>query len=112
VGFPAWSEYRVRACDIQDLNQARILDPQRLHNAAFVTASGGTAADAESALLAALFSGDAYANIHDATFPGGEIRGRLVETPEPATGGLMLVAFGVMMRKRYTRWRRRANQAN
>jgi hypothetical protein len=82
------------------------------YNAAFETANGGTAAGAESALKAALFSGQTYANIHDATFPGGEIRGQLVQTPEPATGGLLLVGFGMMMRKRYTQWRRRANQTN
>jgi hypothetical protein len=29
--------------------------------------------------------------------------------PEPATGGLMLLGFGMMMRKRYTQWRQRAN---
>ena len=77
------------------------------YNTAFITANGGTAASAESVLLAALFAGETYANIHDATFPGGEIRGQLAQTPEPATGGLMLLAFGMMTRKRYTQWRHR-----
>ena len=55
------------------------------YNVAFVTANGGTAASAEAALIAGLNSGQAYANIHDATFPGGEIRGQLQAVPEPAT---------------------------
>ena len=61
------------------------------YNAAFVTANGGTAASAEAALIAGLNSFQAYVNIHDATFPGGEIRGQLV--PEPATAGLLLLGL-------------------
>jgi len=74
------------------------------YTAAFETAHGGTAAGAESALVAALFAGQTYANIHDATFPGGEIRGQLIQTPEPST--LMLLGMGltalVARRKRRT----------
>jgi hypothetical protein len=61
------------------------------YNGAFVTANGGTAASAEAALIAGLNSFQTYVNIHDATFPGGEIRGQLV--PEPATAGLLI--FGL-----------------
>jgi hypothetical protein len=64
-----------------------------VYTSAFVTANGGTAAGAESALLAALFAGQTYANIHDATFPGGEIRGQLIQTTEPST--LMLLGMGL-----------------
>ncbi len=65
-----------------------------VYNSAFITANGGTAAGAESALLAALFAGQTYANIHDAQFPGGEIRGQLIQqTPEPGT--LMLLGMGL-----------------
>jgi|ERR1051326_5939965 hypothetical protein len=54
-----------------------------------------------------LFSGYLYMNVHDANFPGGEIRGQLLLVPEPSTaaflglglGGLALQAF----RKRTTR---------
>jgi hypothetical protein len=65
------------------------------YNSAFLTAEGGTAASAEAALIAGLNSGDAYANIHDSTFPGGEIRGLIaVATPEP--GGLLLLGTGMI----------------
>jgi len=47
-------------------------------NGAFVTANGGTAASAETALFAAIAAGKAYVNLHSSTFPGGEIRGFLV----------------------------------
>ena len=61
------------------------------YNSAFLTANGGTAASAEAALITALNAGQTYANIHDATFPGGEIRGQLLLTPEPGTAGLLLL---------------------
>jgi len=47
------------------------------YNPAFVTANGGTAASAESTLLAGLLAGQAYLNIHTTANPGGEIRGVL-----------------------------------
>jgi hypothetical protein len=50
------------------------------YNPAFITANGGTAASAESVLLAGLLAGQAYLNIHTTTFPGGEIRGVLHTT--------------------------------
>jgi hypothetical protein len=50
------------------------------YNPAFVTANGGTAASAESVLLAGLLAGQAYLNIHTSTHPGGEIRGVLALT--------------------------------
>jgi hypothetical protein len=64
---------------------------------------GGTAAGAEIALVNGLMAGTAYANIHDATFPGGEIRGFLSLTPEPATWASMLLGFalaGAAIRRR------------
>jgi hypothetical protein len=50
-------------------------------------------------------AGNAYSNIHNATFPGGEIRANLVATPEPASVGLMatgllgLAGFGLKRRR-------------
>jgi hypothetical protein len=49
------------------------------YNPAFVTAHGGTVASAEAALLAGLLAGQAYLNIHTTMFPGGEIRGVLLQ---------------------------------
>jgi hypothetical protein len=53
-------------------------------NGSFVTANGGSAAGAESALAAGLASGQAYFNIHTSTYPGGEIRGFFAPVPIPA----------------------------
>ena len=47
-------------------------------NGAFVTANGGTASGAETALFAAIAAGKAYVNIHTSNFSGGEIRGFLI----------------------------------
>jgi len=61
-------------------------------NLAFITASGGTPA-AEAALAAGLAADKAYLNIHTTAFPNGEIRGFLVQVPEPASLGLFGVAL-------------------
>ena len=68
-------------------------------NPSFITANGGTAASAETALAASLADGTAYLNIHTAVFPGGEIRGFLQpgsspSVPEPSTFLLLGVGLG------------------
>lgn len=56
------------------------------YNPSYVTAHGGTTAQAEIDLLAAIAGGKAYFNIHSSAFPGGEIRGFLLPNPTvPAT---------------------------
>lgn len=64
------------------------------YTASFLTLGGGTPAGAESTLITALSAGEGYLNIHDAVFPGGEIRGNFsaAAVPEPAT--LVLLSLG------------------
>ena len=64
------------------------------YNAAFITQEGGTVAGAEADFIAAFNSGNTYANIHNATFPGGEIRGQIEVTPEPSS--LLLLGTGLI----------------
>lgn len=78
-------------------------------NPAFITANGGTPADAEAALLAGVAEGRAYLNIHTAAFPTGEIRGFLVPAraiPEPAAIGLFALGIGALALARRGRKRR------
>jgi hypothetical protein len=65
------------------------------YTAGFIMQEGGTVASAEAGLIAALNSGNTYANIHDVNFPGGEIRGQIAQvTPEPST--LLLLGTGLI----------------
>ena len=75
------------------------------YNPAFVTASGGTVASAEATLIANLNSGLTYANIHNATFGGGEIRGQLAAlpgaaVPEPTSVSLLTIGLMALAARR------------
>jgi len=80
------------------------------YTGAFVTNfGGGTVAGAEAALIAGMIASRAYTNIHNATFPGGEIRGQTVQVPEPTTLALLSLALGVLpwVRRQGVRLQRR-----
>jgi hypothetical protein len=51
------------------------------YNPAYITANGGTAASAFTALKTAIAAGKSYLNIHSNAFGGGEIRGFLLACP-------------------------------
>ena len=58
--------------------------------------------------VAELEAGLMYMNIHNATFPAGEIRGQLLETPEPSSVGSIVVALVAMAGLQFVRRRRTA----
>ena len=68
------------------------------YNAAFLSgAGGGTVQGAEDALFAGMLAGTSYFNIHNAEFPGGEIRANLVVTPIPEPSTYLLFGAGLMV---------------
>lgn len=48
-----------------------------------------------------LFNGLLYMNVHDSTFPGGEIRGQLLLVPEPSTVALVGLGSGAIAFRAY-----------
>ena len=60
---------------------------------AFITANGGTTATAEAFLFSGMALQESYFNIHTNLFPSGEIRGFLIQLPEPES--LALLGLGL-----------------
>jgi hypothetical protein len=65
-----------------------------IYNTTFLANNGGSAANAEATLAAAMAANSAYWNIHSSSFPGGEIRGFTVAVPEPSS--LALLGLGAV----------------
>lgn len=71
----------------------------------FLGSFGGDVNVARGALLAGLSANAAYFNIHTQVFPGGEIRGNIVQTALPQPGTLALLGIGFAVAA--FAWRRR-----
>jgi hypothetical protein len=72
------------------------LDDAMSYDPAFLSANGGTATGATSALMAGIAANEAYVNIHTSTYPNGEIRGWLVAAPPvPEAGEWSMLAVGL-----------------
>jgi hypothetical protein len=82
------------------------LGDEMSYDPAFLSAHGGTAQGAASALVDGINANEAYVNLHTSAYPDGEIRGWLVAAPPvPETAEWSMLAVGLaglmwMSRKR------------
>jgi hypothetical protein len=74
-------------------------------NPAYVTANGGIVANAEAALVTAMFAGESYLNIHSTYRVGGEIRGFLTAVPDRSATAAMLI-FALFAMVGFSRYQR------
>lgn len=81
IGFPSFPATTSGSY----LHDFDLLDPSVYTASFLVNFGGGTAAGARDAVLAGLETGRAHVNIHNAVFPGGEIRGNAVSEPSSLT---------------------------
>ena len=91
-------------------------NPNDVVNTPFATGVGGTisgkwdAPEGNGTTLAAqlpnILSGNSYINFHTNQFPGGEIRGAIVPTPEPTTLALLGMGAAGMLGRCWRRSRR------
>ena len=65
------------------------------YDPAFLSAHGGTAQGAATALLTAIAANEAYVNIHTSAYPNGEIRGWIVSAPIPEPGEWAMLSGGL-----------------
>jgi hypothetical protein len=79
----------------------------------FLSAHGGTATGAATALVDGINANEAYVNIHTSAYPGGEIRGFVVAAPVPEPGAWAMMAGGLASllwmgrrRRREVSWQR------
>ena len=96
VGFPLGGTSGTYSSAVFDLTQPLIYNP------AFVAMFPGIP-QAEAAFIAGIQNGETYFNIHTVNFGGGEIRGFLVATAEPASLLLLgagLIGFAWIQRRR------------
>ena len=88
-GFPLGVTSGTFSSGLYDLTDSLIYNPT------FVTARGGIP-QAEAALIAGLFNGSTYFNIHTSNFPGGEIRGQLNAVPLPTALPVFATGLGAL----------------
>jgi hypothetical protein len=55
---------------------------------------GGTLAGAN---ITGMINGQTYVNLHTSVFPGGEVRGQLIETPEPASLAVLGIGASALL---------------